>query len=135
MDNSKFKEDFERLSSEGVTQPIVLSAYGKQSSGKAIIKTFSRSERIRRAIRVAIIGLVISTLCAFIPILHFFLLPLGLLVSLVCMVWIFKQRALVLIGIGVCPCCGTEFHILRQSAKWPLIDVCEGCGRELQVTL
>ncbi len=115
------------------TEAVRLSVADKNSSATLSIQQISKSKRIGKAIIVGSIGLIISLALVFIPILHFVLVPFGLLITLLLVINRLKTDQIIIDGVGVCPACEAHLQIYKRAYKLPFKDVCEKCSREVQV--
>jgi len=114
-------------------EKVELCCGDKVSGGQLEVREFSNSQRITRAIIAGVIGIVISAALVLIPILHFFLVPIGLIITFAIVSRRLKTDRVIISGEGTCPACAAPFHILKRGYKLPFTDVCEKCSRQVQV--
>ena len=126
--------DIEALRAQG--QAIGVRIIGKpdrRSSGEVVIRQWSPKERLARALRTFGIWFFIALLSVAIPILHFFLVPLFLLVAFAMTFIVYSHSSMVLGGAGNCPYCGEALEIVKKPDRWPLDDVCAKCSRHVVI--
>lgn len=114
---------------------IQLSGATSKSAGSLEVETFSSLTRLKRTIWTVIGGLALSILLAFIPILHFVLVPFGLLGTLFVASFRYAQRNKILSGTGTCPECKASFIIYARPFRLPFVDLCVACKRQISVKL
>lgn len=95
---------------------------------------YSSGERMGRAVKVLLICLVLALITAFIPIAHFFLVPLFLIAGPVMAVMKYKQDSALEKAEGECPECGERVDIeLEPTDKLPKRTYCPSCNKPLQL--
>ncbi len=118
------------------TAAILVFAHNPEpSSGEVQIRDFSKSERTSRAVSRGAIGFVATVLAVFIPIAHFVLVPLGLVVTVLLVLAALNQTGVVEGGKATCPECKGTVTIYRRPKKFPFNDVCESCHRSVTIQL
>ena len=122
------------MSSEQFTA-IFVTQKGLSSPVQLELKTFNLATRYLRAGLVLLIGLILSALLIGIPIIHFFAVPIGIVLSLILAVGKFKAQHIVKSGTGTCPACGKQVRIFKRPFKLPFVENCEHCRKELKVQL
>ena len=113
---------------------IVTSSDQKKSSGTIDIQNLTLLVRLARAAIRGFFFLCFSILCIVIPILHFVLVPIGLLTTVLVVVLSFRVKKLILSGEGQCPSCLKTVTIYKRSFGLPFEDVCESCHRRLVIS-
>ncbi len=94
--------------------------------------TFDQKEKLQNAIKMAGTLFVLTLLSAVIPGLHFILVPLGLIVTIVMSVKTFSQASKIIDGSGTCPKCKKGFRLEPGNAIFPYKDTCSNCFDDLQ---
>lgn len=96
-------------------------------------RDLDQGERFRRAAKVFGVCFGIACLTVFIPILHFVLPPLFLLLGgfLATTTWL--QKSEVMRGEITCPNCKKKMVLTRGPEEWPRAQRCEGCAYSLSV--
>jgi hypothetical protein len=122
MPTEQFKAIF--TSQKGLSSPVILE-----------LKGFSHFARSARAFLVLLIGLTVSALLLGVPIIHFFAVPLGLVLTVVLAVKKFKTNYVIQSGAGACPACGKEVKILKRPFRLPFTENCEHCRKDLKVQI
>jgi hypothetical protein len=122
MPTEQYKAIF--LTKKGLSSPVSLE-----------LKSFTTISRSLRALLVLLVGLILSALLIGIPIIHFFAVPLGLILSVVLAIKKFKTNHVIQSGAGACPACGKEVKILKRPFKLPFAENCEHCRKELRVQI
>lgn len=114
-------------------QITISSGDAHPSKGQIQIRDFSSGERLGRAILRGGIGLALTIVAIFIPIAHFVLVPLGLLVSVLLVISAMNQSGVIESGTATCPSCNATISIYRRSKKFPFTDICESCHRSVTI--
>jgi len=116
-----------------ITQKISIMSGEKKSDGSVSIHEFSKSERRLKAFLIGSIGLIISLVFVFIPILHLILVPFGFLITSILVFKKIKTERIIVSGQGECPACQSSFRILKRTFRFPFVDVCEKCSRQVSI--
>ena len=106
-----------------------------ESSATISVKHFSFGMRVFRAIRVGILLLIVTLLMILIPILHFVLVPVGLIFTFIFFSATYKVKSIILGGQGDCPYCNGKLSIHKRSMAFPFEDICDQCGRQVKIDL
>lgn len=107
---------------------IICKIDDQNTSGWVLRRDLSSSERLIRGLKLSGIFLLCAAIAVFIPILHFVLVPLLLLLSLVMGVAVWLTRGEILSGEAACPNCGVINNLNKQSEDWPRTQRCTGCS-------
>ncbi len=105
------------------------------AEGIARIIIWSRHERMQRAIKTGAIFFGLAIGAAFIPLLHFVLVPAFLLATPIAAYLAYGQESVISGGNARCPDCGNEFELARTKPAFPLNDLCTHCRREVRIRL
>jgi len=103
------------------------------SEAELIIIFRSRLGRIFRGGLVFIAGLLVTALSALIPVIHFILVPLCLIVTLVATLFAGMNAKLIAGGQGTCPYCTAKVRIFQRRWTAAFIDRCEACSKQFEV--
>lgn len=106
---------------------VRIIAYDKTTLGSVHVKTFSTSERSKRALKTLAIFWGAAIFSVFLPIAHFVLVPGFLIAGIALPFHIYGAKSIVLGGEGNCPRCNAPFVIQKSSDTWPLSDTCGEC--------
>lgn len=118
------------------SQPVFLTATdGRQATGVITIETLTLTQRILKAGLLSVALLVVTALTALVPILHFILVPVALLLTLVVAAYVFSGKQILRSGEGTCPGCGETFKIFKRKYQLPFSDVCETCLRRVTISI
>src|SRR5689334_19269409 len=79
---------------------------GSTTTGTLEIERFDKPARLKRTISRTLKVLGITVLTVFIPIVHFFSIPAGLIAAVIVGFLSFKTEAVLISGSGTCPYCG-----------------------------
>lgn len=90
-------------------------------------------ERIRVALMRGLAGITLTALSVFIPVVHFFSVPLGLLVTSVLIVKALGRGPSLEGAVVTCPACKQAIRISSRPLRFPFADVCESCRRSVSV--
>lgn len=96
---------------------------------------WNHQERLKRALRILIILLVATFISVFIPILHFFLVPVLLISSFVVAIDQWNEKHHNEGGTAPCPKCEKSFTI--QPSKWSsrITNHCDHCHEDLEILI
>jgi hypothetical protein len=111
----------------------ITSVRDKVSTGSVVLETWEKKERTARAFKALGISWGLAVAAVFLPLLHFFLVPLLLLAGPVAFFLVAGQGAVILGGKGECPECRREFNIVRTPVQWPISDSCNHCQAQLKI--
>jgi hypothetical protein len=112
---------------------VVCSVDDLRSDGFVLRRDLDKSERMRRALRIFGICFGIAFLTIFIPILHFILPPLFLVIGGVFATTTYMDSAEIASGEIVCPNCKKQMEVRKQPEEWPKAVRCEGCSYSLSL--
>lgn len=106
----------------------------KPCAGELHSCSFSSAERMSRAAKVLGVAWLLALITAFIPIAHFFLVPLFLIAGPVMGFMKYKAETVLEKVSGDCPECSKEVDIvLEPSDKLPKRTYCPDCNKPLQL--
>ena len=103
----------------------------KQSVTQLSICSLSTLGKLKYATKSLAICWGIALLCVFIPVLHFFLVPLGLIIGLFLFYRNFQFQELLIDGKISCPACRHDFEAKKIAFNWPKQESCSACDLEL----
>ena len=112
---------------------IQLESNGTTSEGKLTIIIPTRAQRIGKAMGLGFLMLLVTALSALIPMVHFIAVPMFLLITIGVVISCLRSSEIIEQGSGACPACKAPFRILKRRFRLPFSDVCEGCGRQVNV--
>jgi len=98
------------------------------------VTTLSRAGRLVLALRYLGISWLIALLCVLVPVLHFFLVPLGLFAGIVLFVRKYSLRHFMEKGQVACPKCGAGILLEANAFNWPRREFCTQCRNEIVIT-
>jgi len=121
--------------SESKTEVIVIKGSESDTSvGELHSSRFSSAERMARAGKVLAIAWLLALITAFIPIAHFFLVPLFLIAGPVMAFMKYKAETILENAHGTCPECSKAVEInLDPAEKLPKRTYCPDCNKPLQL--
>lgn len=115
--------------------PVTFRTYtGKSASGELTLESFRRSRVITRAVLRGLAGLAVSGTTLFIPVVHFFLTPLAVVLTFVIIARTLAEYERIVSGRGSCPECHSRLIIQGRPFKLPFTDRCESCSRAVEVS-
>lgn len=120
----------ELLKTQGRTEKITIFRADTKTLGEIVVQSKSHKQRILKALGTAAICSCILVVAAFIPILHFFLVPIVFVISIFIVLRTYRCREVILGGVGICPGCGAPFKVFSRPYNLPFSDVCSVCNRE-----
>lgn len=97
------------------------------------VERLTQAQIYRKTIFTFIIGMFVSLLFIVVPILHFFIVPLGVLATIIFTIHTYRAKEFLGTGSFICPACGKTINIYRRALKLPFDDVCEGCHRRVVI--
>lgn len=96
-------------------------------------RDLSNHERLARAGKIFGIFFGVALLTVFIPILHFILPPLFLIVGSVLAFGEYTGKGEMLNGEITCPNCKKVMTLPKETEEWPRTQRCEGCSFTLKI--
>ena len=103
------------------------------TNGTVSVNVLTSRQRYTRALVRGGLSLIISVALIVVPVLHFVLFPLGLVITFLIVASSLRQSSFIAHGTGPCPYCGAEFRIFKRGEKYPFSDVCEKCRRQVTI--
>lgn len=101
---------------------------GVTTHGFAIRRDLSKQERFSRAAKMFGIFFGVALLTVFVPVLHFVLPPLFLIVGMVFFWTTYLETGEVLEGEYTCPNCKHKMILPKEAEDWPKEQRCGGCS-------
>lgn len=115
---------------------ILLTAQGADpTQGTAHLHTLTDAERWKRAGKAAGLALGVAIATIPIPLVHFVVPPLALILAGVLLLVRLQQREVLTGGGGPCPRCGAVAELEPGTPAWPVEMPCGKCGRRLVIQL
>lgn len=112
-------------------QSIKISYEGYESTqGEITWEERDKKTLTLKASKIWIGSWVLGGLSVFLPIAHFFLVPLFIIGGPIMALVISSQKKILLGGKGICPACQKDLVIEKGNLKWPLEELCNGCWRK-----
>lgn len=106
---------------------------GKHTEGYALRYDLPKSERVKRALKMLGVLWFVMFIVAFVPVLHFVLVPLFFVLGMVLATTTFLETSMVREAKINCPNCNTEIHIEKETESWPRTIRCSGCSFTLKI--
>lgn len=113
--------------------PVVCLVDDLKTEGFVLRRDLSKGERVQRALKIFGICFGVAFLTIFIPILHFILPPLFLILGGIFATTTFMETAMLGGGEVTCPNCKKVMTIRKEAEEWPKTLRCEGCSFTLTV--
>lgn len=114
--------------------PVTLQESEQHSDGLLYLSRFSKNERLKRAFIAMLLCWLAGAVAVFIPILHFFLVPLLLIIGPILFYFKSKQQDAKEKVDGVCPSTQQVITLnLEANTKMPLWTYCPNCKKSLQI--
>jgi hypothetical protein len=117
----------------GLILPVRVLVTNKQASGEVMVERWTGAQRLWRTAKVLLSMTVVTVASAFVPILHFVLVPLFLVITLVSTSVTYAKRKRIRGGIATCPLCGKRFTLMFGAARLPFQDHCTECNRTVTI--
>lgn len=105
----------------------------KVTTGSAIRRDLTSGERLLRSFRSIAIFWIVALLSVFVPVLHFILVPLFIILGIVFGIMTFLQSSLILSGTVLCPSCKAEVQLVPNAESWPREQRCTSCYLMLKI--
>jgi hypothetical protein len=114
---------------------IQLSGDGveKSSDGHYLIYKYTHGERVFRCLKFFTLFFVLAIASAFVPFLHFILVPLFVLLALLFGYFSYFDKENIIQAEGQCPYCLKTTSIARASMTLPFTDLCVNCRQVMTV--
>ncbi|MFO1519590.1 MAG: hypothetical protein U1F57_08035 [bacterium] len=74
-----------------------------------------------------------AVVAVFLPVLHFFLVPLLFVIGPIAGIVKLQQKERIFKGEGICPACQAPLKIEPGSARFPLEELCGACRRNIAI--
>ena len=103
------------------------------SRGEAEVRPIPAPQRVKNTLTKLGTFWGIGLLCVFLPVAHFFLVPLFFCLGLYFAARAAQAKEVVVSGSVPCPGCGLSCGVAPGLAQWPRSTVCEGCRRDLEI--
>jgi hypothetical protein len=108
---------------------VKLSVYScSDQTGSLTVVSYDKKERLARAIKFGGLTWLAAIGFIFIPVLHFVLVPTGIVLGPIVFWRFLNQQDVIINGAGTCPKCSTLLSISEQKLDWPLQIMCSNCG-------
>lgn len=118
------------------TRQILATSNETTTHGTMEVLEFSEQGRVKRAWMMGLKCLGATVLCVFIPVAHFILVPLGLLVVTPIMTfYTFRVKTKILSAKITCPACHNSLNVLTSQEQYPIYENCSSCHRQVTLTL
>jgi hypothetical protein len=116
------------------TLPVRLSLPdGRCQAGNLQIQTWNPQAQARRALTAWALCWGSAILGAFVPLVHFVLVPTLLLAGPIAFFVLSRQKESGLGGSGTCPACQAPFAISSGETRERFYDLCTACRAEVTV--
>ncbi|MBA3345992.1 MAG: hypothetical protein H0T44_11990 [Gemmatimonadales bacterium] len=115
---------------------VSLTGFGcTPTRAQVIVETLNLRARLTRAGIVLGAGLAVALIALPIPLVHFVLVPAGLLIGIVLAGMRVSQREIFSSAEGVCPYCGTHrrLGVAGRVFRLPRKVFCSNCQRALEL--
>lgn len=108
---------------------------GAHNTGEAQVEQISLGQRIGKALLCLFVGLVVTAFSILVPLLHFILVPVFLMFTIVATIMAGASGERITSAYGNCPGCSKQFQIHARAPRFPFQDVCDHCHRAVTVEL
>jgi hypothetical protein len=107
---------------------------GKVVFGVAEIRHFSQREILFRVLKT--LGLLwgIAVFCVFLPVVHFVLVPLFLILGPIFALRARKYKFELLGGEVACPQCSQILKLPKSAILWPHTEICQNCAFHIRLS-
>jgi len=111
----------------------VLARSGEIGEDSLKVLTWTPAERKQRAIKAGLIGLGAAIVSLFIPIVHFFMVPLALLGSPILIWFILRQESYAPKQSISCPHCSQKIEMAALYTLSSTEILCDACRQVLRI--
>jgi hypothetical protein len=108
---------------------------GNPTSGEIMITKLSKNQRMKTAFKKLFFFGGIAIFSVFLPVLHFFLVPLFLILGIVFGVKSYRVDSCLVSGNGSCPHCKEGINFKSNDLVWPILVKCHKCSRDLNISM
>lgn len=118
------------------TLTLPLKGFGSPATQARVeVESLTLGQRVMRSIVILAAGLALAVVALPIPLVHFVLVPVSLILGLVVGMQRFRQRELFWRAEGSCPFCGTQqrLGLSGRVFRLPRQVFCRNCGRGLDL--
>lgn len=105
----------------------------RRSEGFVYIHHFSPPERMTQALKKLGLFWGIALVSVLIPVFHFVLVPLFLILGIFFAHRSYKSEGRILSGETRCPHCQTEVQVKPAELQWPISEICQNCARVVRM--
>lgn len=105
-----------------------------ETVGRLDVARWDKPARLRRAFKFFSVSLAATLAAVFIPGLHFILVPVGLITTLIGPAVVYSRTSKIAGGSAVCPYCSKDFPIAARPERYPFDDICTNCQRHVTVS-
>jgi hypothetical protein len=106
-----------------------------KGSSQLNVTTMLKVRRVMTAAKYLLVSWVVAALCILLPVVHFFLVPMGVLTGIVLFFRKMSQIYFTNGGVIACPKCQSKLSVTSKSFNFPLKEFCPTCRTEVVVTL
>ncbi len=119
----------------GKTESIAIKSDDKGACAGVLESTvYSAGERTGRALKVLLVAWLLAAVAVFIPIAHFFLVPIFVIAGPVMALSRYRAEVVPEKVTGSCPACGESITIdLDPADKLPKWSYCPNCNKSLHL--
>jgi hypothetical protein len=113
--------------------PIVCKVDDLSTTGWVERRDLPQGERFQRAAKIFMVFLAAAFLTVFVPVLHFVLPPLSLLIGATLALNEYAGTGEVVNGEVTCPNCKNKMSLPVETETWPRVQRCSGCSFSLTI--
>lgn len=115
------------------SQNVTAWSGSKSTPGEVRIIEWNSRERLIRAAKVLALCWGIALITIPIPMVHFVVPPIMLLVGPFLFYVNYKQENGVAGGQGTCPSCSQKFDVVSGKLRWPIFEICNHCKSHVRL--
>lgn len=121
------------MTTEILTHHIIARYSDESTHGTIESIHFGEKARMQRSLKTAATCLLIAGGSLCIPIAHFILVPLTLLISPFIIYKVHSQSTKIIRSQLACPKCHKPLAVLSLQERYPLFENCAECHREIRI--
>ncbi len=122
------------MSTEYLLKAQVKARSGESAEFSVRVIQWTPKERTQRAVKIVAIGLSLSFIFIFLPIVHFVLLPLALILTPIIAWYTYRQVEEIPAQNLGCPHCGASAQMPSQTQFTKQEVLCDSCRTVLEIT-
>lgn len=105
----------------------------RTSPGELTVKIYNPTDKMFQALKRLAFFWLVAIGSVLIPILHFVLVPLFLVLGVFFAVRTYRSEGAIIAGTTTCPHCKAEITVQPSELQWPVTEICQSCARVVRL--